>query len=115
MKKSKVGYLIIVFCWLGYLCNFFLAYYLYSNRANISNNGTNDTGTKLNQAVGQQLAISSGIVDCQGTIEYIGASLKRSHAADRTAADRTAADRTAAEAVGRYKSLAEESRKLAYV
>ena len=100
---------IIVFCWLGYLCNFFLAYYLYSNRANISNNGTNDTGTKLNQAVGQQLAISSGIVDCQGTIEYIGASLKRSHAADRTAADRTAA-----EAVGRYKSLAEESRKLAY-
>ncbi len=104
MKKSKVGYLIIVFCWLGYLCNFFLAYYLYSNRANISNNGTNDTGTKLNQAVGQQLAISSGIVDCQGTIEDIGASLKRSHAADRTAA----------EAVGRYKSLAEESRKLAY-
>lgn len=81
----------------------FLACYLFS-RAGIRDNGkrTGDTGTKLQQAIGNQQSISQGIADSQRTAESIGEGIDRSQTAERAAA----------EAVDRAGSLVEESRKL---
>lgn len=81
----------------------FLACYLFS-RAGIHDNGkrAGDTGTKLNQAIGNQQSISSEIANSQGTVTSIGAGIERSQEANRTTA----------EAVDRAGSLVEESRKL---
>lgn len=81
----------------------FLAY-LFS-RAGIHDNGkrVGDTGTKLNQAIGNQQEISAGITDSKGTADAIGSSIERSQTANKSAA----------EAVDRAGSLVEESRKLA--
>ena len=83
----------------------FLAGYLLSNRAGLSDNGNriNDVGTKLKQSVSDQQAISSGIEDSQGTADAIGSSIERSQAANSTAA----------EAVERAGSLIEETRRIA--
>ena len=80
----------------------FLAY-LFS-RAGIHDNGkrVGDTGTKLNQAIGNQQEISAGITDSKGTADAIGSSIERSQAANRSAA----------EAVDRCTELVEETRKL---
>ena len=82
----------------------FLACHMFS-RAGIHDNRsrTNDTGTKLEQAVSNQQSISSGIANSQGTVTSIGAGIDRSQEANRTTA----------EAVDRAGSLVEESRKLA--
>lgn len=81
----------------------FLACHLFS-RASLSDNRNriNDTGTKLNQAIGNQQEISAGITDSKGTADVIGASIERSQAANRSAE----------EAVDRAGSLVEETRKL---
>lgn len=81
----------------------FLACHLFS-RAGIHDNGnrTGDTGTKLQQAIGNQQSISQGIADSQRTAESIGEGIDRSQTAERAAA----------EAVDRAGSLVEESRKL---
>ena len=81
----------------------FLLCYLYS-RAGIHDNGkrVGDTGTKLNQAIGNQQEISAGITDSKGTADAIGSSIERSQTANRSAA----------EAVDRAGSIVEESRKL---
>lgn len=81
----------------------FLACYLFS-RAGIHDNGkrAGDTGTKLNQAIGNQQEISAGITDSKGTADAIGSSIERSQAANRSAA----------EAVDRCTELVEETRKL---
>ena len=83
----------------------FLACYLFSHRADLSNNGngTNGAGTKLEQAVSNQQSISSGISDSKRTVESIGSGIDRSQTAERAAA----------EAVDRCTELVEESRKLA--
>lgn len=80
----------------------FLAY-LFS-RAGIHDNGkrVGDTGTKLNQAIGNQQEISAGITDSKGSVESIGSGIDRSQTAERAAA----------EAVDRACSLVEETRKL---
>mgnify|MGYP007096799883 CR=1 FL=1 len=80
----------------------FLAY-LFS-RAGIHDNGkrVGDTGTKLNQAIGNQQEISAGITDSKGTADAIGSSIERSQTANRSAA----------EAVDRCTELVEETRKL---
>ena len=82
----------------------FLACYLFS-RAGIHDNGkrVGDTGTKLNQAIGNQQEISAGITDSKGTADAIGSSIERSQTANKSAA----------EAVDRAGSLVEETRKLA--
>ena len=82
----------------------FLACHMFS-RAGIHDNRsrTNDTGTKLEQAVSNQQSISSGIADSKRTVESIGSGIDRSQTAERAAA----------EAVDRAGSLVEESRKLA--
>ncbi len=82
----------------------FLACYLFG-RTSVSDNRsrTNDTGTKLEQAVSNQQSISQGIADSQRTVESIGSGIDRSQTAERAAA----------EAVDRAGSLVEESRKLA--
>ena len=81
----------------------FLACYLFS-RVGLSDNGkrAGDTGTKLNQAIGNQQEISAGITDSKGTADAIGSSIERSQAANRSAA----------EAVDRCTELVEETRKL---
>ena len=81
----------------------FLACYLFS-RVGIHDNGkrAGDTGTKLNQAIGNQQEISAGITDSKGTADAIGSSIERSQAANRSAA----------EAVDRCTELVEETRKL---
>ena len=81
----------------------FLACYLFS-RAGIHDNGkrAGDTGTKLNQAIGNQQEISAGITDSKGTADAIGSSIERSQTANRSAA----------EAVDRCTELVEETRKL---
>ena len=81
----------------------FLACYLFS-RAGIHDNGkrAGDTGTKLNQAIGNQQEISAGITDSKGTADAIGSSIERSKTANRSAA----------EAVDRCTELIEETRKL---
>lgn len=83
----------------------FLACYLFSSRSSLSDNGnrTNDTGTKLQQAVSNQQSISSGIANSQGTVESIGTSIDRSQTANRAAA----------EAVERAESLVEEAGRIA--
>lgn len=75
----------------------FLAY-LFS-RAGIHDNGkrVGDTGTKLNQAIGNQQEISAGITDSKGT-----ASIERSQTANKSAA----------EAVDRAGSLVEEAGRI---
>lgn len=75
----------------------FLACYLFS-RAGIHDNGkrAGDTGTKLNQAIGNQQEISAGITDSKASIE-------RSQTANKSAA----------EAVDRAGSLVEEAGRLA--
>ena len=82
----------------------FIACHLFS-RASLYDNGNraNDTGTKLQQAVGNQQSISQEIADSQRTVESIGSGIDRSQTAERAAA----------EAVDRAGSLVEESRKLA--
>lgn len=82
----------------------FLACYLFS-RAGIHDNGkrAGDTGTKLNQAIGNQQEISAGITDSKGTADAIGSSIERSQTANRSAA----------EAVDRAGSLVEEAGSLA--
>lgn len=74
-------------------------------RAGIHDNGkrVGDTGTKLEQAIGNQQSISEGIADSQRTVGSIGSGIERNQAAERDAA----------EAVGRAGSLVKESRKLA--
>lgn len=91
------------FVGLGIGAILFLAGYMFS-RASLSDNGNraNDTGTKLQQSVSDQQAISSGIAGSQGTADAIGSSIKRSQAANSRVA----------EAVDRAGSLVEESRKL---
>ena len=81
----------------------FLACYLFS-RAGIHDNGNraNDTGTKLQQAVGNQQSISQEIADSQRTVESIGSGIDRSQAANSRVT----------EAVERAGSLVEETRKL---
>jgi biopolymer transport protein ExbB/TolQ len=81
----------------------FLACYLFS-RVGLSDNRsrTNDTGTKLEQAVRNQQEISAGITDSKGTADAIGSSIERSQTANRSAA----------EAVDRCTELVEETRKL---
>ena len=81
----------------------FIACHLFS-RASLYDNGNraNDTGTKLQQAVGNQQSISQEIADSQRTVESIGSGLDRSQTAERAAA----------EAVDRAGSIVEESRKL---
>lgn len=81
----------------------FLACYLFS-RAGIHDNGkrAGDTGTKLNQAIGNQQEISAGITDSKGTADAIGSSIERSQTANKSAA----------EAVDRCTELIEETRKL---
>ena len=66
----------------------FLACHLFS-RAGIHDNGkrAGDTGTKLNQAIGNQQEISAGITDSKGTADAIGSSIERSQAANRSAAE----------------------------
>ena len=82
----------------------FLACYLFSHRAGLSDKGNraNDTGTKLQQAIENQQSISQGIADSQRSVESIGSGIERSQAAERDAA----------EAVDRAGSLVEETRKL---
>lgn len=82
----------------------FLACHMFS-RAGIHDNRsiTNDTGTKLEQAVSNQQSISSGIANSQGTVTSIGTGIDRSQEANRTTA----------ESVVRAGSLVEESRRLA--
>ena len=82
----------------------FLACYLFS-RAGIHDNGNRagDTGTKLNQAIGNQQEISTGITDSKGTADVIGSSIERSQTANRSAA----------EAVDRAGSLVEEAGRIA--
>lgn len=72
----------------------FLACYLFS-RAGIHDNGkrAGDTGTKLNQAIGNQQEISAGITDSKGTAQ--------------------ASSESAAEAVDRAGSLVEEAGRIA--
>lgn len=79
----------------------FLACYLFS-RAGIHDNGkrAGDTGTKLNQAIGNQQEISAGITDSKGTAD---ASIERSQTANKSAA----------EAVDRAGSLVEEAGRIA--
>lgn len=81
----------------------FLACYLFS-RAGLSDNRsrTNDTGTKLQQAVSNQQTINDGIRDSQATVENIGTSIKRSQTANKSAA----------EAVDRAGSLVEEAGRI---
>ena len=81
----------------------FLACYLFS-RAGIHDNGkrAGDTGTKLNQAIGNQQEISAGITDSKGTADAIGSSIERSQTANKSAT----------EAVDRCTELVEETRKL---
>lgn len=81
----------------------FLACHLFS-RDGIHDNGkrAGDTGTKLNQAIGNQQEISAGITDSKGTADAIGSSIERSQTANRSAT----------EAVDRCTELVEESRKL---
>lgn len=81
----------------------FLACYLFS-RAGLSDNRsrTNDTGTKLNQAIGNQQEISAGITDSKGTADAIGSSIERSQTANKSAA----------EAVDRAGSLVEEAGRI---
>lgn len=81
----------------------FLACYLFS-RASLYDNGnrTNDTGTKLQQAVCNQQSIGQGIANSQGTVDSIGSGIDRSQTAERAAA----------EAVDRCTELVEETRKL---
>lgn len=80
----------------------FLAY-LFS-RAGIHDNGkrVGDTGTKLNQAIGNQQEISAGITDSKGTADAIGSSIERSQTANKSAA----------EAVDRAGSLVEEAGRI---
>ncbi len=80
-----------------------IASYLFS-RAGIRDNGNRagDVRTKLEQAIGDQQTISSGITDSKGTADAIGSSIERSQAANRSAA----------EAVDRCTELVEETRKL---
>lgn len=82
----------------------FLACYLFS-RAGLSDNRsrTNDTGTKLEQAIRNQQSISSGITDSKGTADAIGSSIERSQTANRSAA----------EAVDRCTELVEEAGRIA--
>ena len=82
----------------------FLACYLFS-RAGIHDNGkrAGDTGTKLNQAIGNQQEISAGITDSKRTADAIGSSIERSQTANRDAAG----------AVERARDYVEESRSLA--
>lgn len=82
----------------------FLACYLFS-RAGLSDNRsrTNDTGTKLNQAIRNQQEISAGITDSKGTADAIGSSIERSQTANRSAA----------EAVDRCTELVEEAGRIA--
>ena len=61
-----------------------------------------DTGAKLDAAIGNQQAISAGIADSQRTAQAIGDSIDRSYSAQRTAA----------EAIDRCTELVEETRKL---
>ena len=81
----------------------FIACHLFS-RASLYDNGNraNDTGTKLQQAVGNHQSISQEIADSQRTVESIGSGIDR----------RQTAERAAAEAVDRAGSIVEESRKL---
>ena len=81
----------------------FLACYLFS-RAGIHDNGkrVGDTGTKLNQAIGNQQEISAGITDSKGTADAIGSSIERSQTANKSAA----------EAVDRAGSLVEEAGRI---
>lgn len=81
----------------------FLACHLFS-RAGLSDNGdgTNDTGTKLNQAIRNQQEISAGITDSKGTADAIGSSIERSQTANKSAA----------EAVDRAGSLVEEAGRI---
>lgn len=82
----------------------FLACYLFS-RVGLSDNRsrTNDTGTKLEQAVRNQQEISAGITDSKGTADAIGSSIERSQTANRSAA----------EAVDRCTELFEEAGRIA--
>ena len=66
----------------------FLACYLFS-RAGIHDNGkrAGDTGTKLNQAIGNQQEISAGITDSKGTADAIGSSIERSQTANKSAVE----------------------------
>ena len=63
----------------------FLACYLFS-RVGIHDNGkrAGDTGTKLNQAIGNQQEISAGITDSKGTADAIGSSIERSQTANKS-------------------------------
>lgn len=83
----------------------FLAGYLFGSRANVHDNGkrVGDTGTKLNQAIGNQQEISAGITDSKGTADAIGSSIERSQTANKSAA----------EAVDRAGSLVEEAGRIA--
>lgn len=82
----------------------FLACYLFS-RVGLSDNRsrTNDTGTKLEQAVRNQQEISAGITDSKGTADAIESSIERSQTANRSAA----------EAVDRCTELVEEAGRIA--
>ena len=82
----------------------FIACYLFS-RAGLSDNGkrAGDTGTKLNQAIGNQQEISAGITDSKGTADAIGSSIERSQTANKSVA----------EAVDRAGSLVEEAGRIA--
>ena len=83
----------------------FLVCYLFSSRAGLSDNRnrTSDTGTKLQQAIGNQQEISAGITDSKGTADAIGSSIERSQTANKSAA----------EAVDRAGSLVEEAGRIA--
>ena len=68
-----------------------------------------DTGAKLDAAIGNQQAISAGIADSQRTAQAIGDSIDRSYSAQRTAAE--AIDRTGS-LVGESERLAAENTEL---
>ena len=80
-----------------------IASYLFS-RAGIRDNGNRagDVRTKLEQAIGDQQTISSGITDSKGTADAIGSSIERSQTANKSAA----------EAVDRAGSLVEEAGRI---
>lgn len=82
----------------------FLVCYLFSYRTSLSDNGkrAGDVGTKLQQAIGNQQSISSGIANSQRTAESIGSEIDQSQTAERAVA----------EAVDRAGNLVEETRKL---
>lgn len=91
------AFIVMAFNWLGGRSN--------KAGAGIYNNGnrTGYAGAKLEQAIGDQQAISSGIAESERTAASIGAGIERSEEASGAAA----------EAVERAESLVDEAGRIA--